>query len=648
VEGVSGSDRIRHIANNHVFETYTGATSAGANASLSTAVGTGTLYTRMTIRQNGDIEVGGSKFIDSSRNLTNIGTISSGVITATGGNSTNWNTAYGWGNHASAGYLTSYTDTNTTYSAGTGVTLTGTTFSLTDTNAKLSLAGGTMTGSIALSQNSVGTTYGNGVSATPTDMISQVVGDNDGWRLYGESPASNDVKVIFEVVDDIETGDTWVFRNKKTYSPFTATEPFKIGGLGDVTALGTVTATGGAFSGNITQSSGSITAFGNVEAGLGHVKASTGYLIGSTTVIDSSRNATFNSVTISTGNLNIRTQDEENPTDVIYLGANNGNGAGTSNDIGTGLVFAPQYTGYTKRSAGIMQIGEGNYFRSGLAFYTNNTSNATTDWSERMRLTMEGNLNLVSGSLTMGGTTVIDSSGYFYHGTSSQTTFGKDPGNGAGSMWISMGATDKSFAISDGSPSRFVVGGTIGGVSNSGLIESRRQHKFNPSVATTSDATATIISKGTVDTTTGYQPQNWHMAFQDGGGTVRGKITSSHYSTQYSTSSDYRLKEDIQPIANATQRLLAINAVNFRWIDGQQRSDGFIAHELQEHLPEAVTGTKDATEEVTETIVAEDGTESEVTRTIPALQGVDQSKLVPLLVKTIQELEARITALENA
>ena len=54
------------------------------------------------------------------------------TITATGGNSTNWNTAYGWGDHASAGYTT----TDTTYSAGTGITLTGTTFSLTDTAAK--------------------------------------------------------------------------------------------------------------------------------------------------------------------------------------------------------------------------------------------------------------------------------------------------------------------------------------------------------------------------------------------------------------------------------------------------------------------------------------------------------------------------------
>ena len=168
------------------------------------------------------------------------------------------------------------------------------------------------------------------------------------------------------------------------------------------------------------------------------------------------------------------------------------------------------------------------------------------------------------------------------------------------------------------------------------------------SAATTGTASATTISRGTVNTTTGYNPQNFHITFQNGGNVTKGSISSSHYATIYSTSSDYRLKEDLQPISNATERLLALNPVNFKWIDGQERSDGFIAHELQEHLPEAVTGEKDATTEVTETVVAEDGTETEVTTTVPEMQGIDQSKLVPLLVKTIQELEARITALENA
>ena len=168
------------------------------------------------------------------------------------------------------------------------------------------------------------------------------------------------------------------------------------------------------------------------------------------------------------------------------------------------------------------------------------------------------------------------------------------------------------------------------------------------SAATTTTASATIISRGTVTTTTGYQPQNYHITFQNGGNVTKGSISSSHYATIYTTSSDYRLKEDLQPISYATERVLALNPVNFKWIDGQQRSDGFIAHELQAHLPEAVTGEKDATTEVTETVIAEDGTETEVTTTVPEMQGIDQSKLVPLLVKTIQELEARITALENA
>lgn len=99
-------------------------------------------------------------------------------------------------------------------------------------------SGDTVSGNLHFAQNPVGTTYGDGVSTTPTVYISQLVGDNDGWRLYGESPASNDVKMIFEVVDDNETGDTWVFRNKRTYGSYAATEDFKIAGDGTITARG--------------------------------------------------------------------------------------------------------------------------------------------------------------------------------------------------------------------------------------------------------------------------------------------------------------------------------------------------------------------------------------------------------------------------
>lgn len=128
------------------------------------------------------------------------------------------------------------------------------------------------------------------------------------------------------------------------------------------------------------------------------------------------------------------------------------------------------------------------------------------------------------------------------------------------------------------------------------------------------------------------QYSHWtQLSFEDSGGNVRGKITSNSFATSYVTTSDYRLKEDIQEVPNATSRTLSLKPCNFRWTGSTQRMDGFLAHELAEQVPEAVTGEKDA--------VDSDGS--------PSYQGIDQAKVVPLLVKTIQELEARITALEK-
>jgi len=106
-------------------------------------------------------------------------------------------------------------------------------------------------------------------------------------------------------------------------------------------------------------------------------------------------------------------------------------------------------------------------------------------------------------------------------------------------------------------------------------------------------------------------------------------------STAYNTSSDYRLKTAVTYDWDATTRLKQLKPARFKWIvagDDAVFVDGFLAHEAQAVVPEAVTGTKDE--------VDADGN--------AVMQGIDQSKLVPLLVKTIQELEARITALESA
>ena len=88
------------------------------------------------------------------------------------------------------------------------------------------------------------------------------------------------------------------------------------------------------------------------------------------------------------------------PEDKLRFGVRNGSSSNDSNLSGTGIIWEPRWSGYTKRSAGILQIGEGNYFKSGLAFYTNGTSNASTDFSERMRIDMDGNVCIGQTSIT--------------------------------------------------------------------------------------------------------------------------------------------------------------------------------------------------------------------------------------------------------
>ena len=124
---------------------------------------------------------------------------------------------------------------------------------------------------------------------------------------------------------------------------------------------------------------------------------------------------------------------------------------------------------------------------------------------------------------------------------------------------------------------------------------------------------------------------NQLLQFYNNNGSV-GNISTNGSATAYNTSSDYRLKENVVEMTGATERLKQLQPKRFNFIaDADTTVDGFLAHEVSSIVPEAISGTKDA--------VDEDGN--------PKYQGIDQSKLVPLLVKTIQELEARITALES-
>ena len=138
-------------------------------------------------------------------------------------------------------------------------------------------------------------------------------------------------------------------------------------------------------------------------------------------------------------------------------------------------------------------------------------------------------------------------------------------------------------------------------------------------------------------------------------GSTKGTISCNGSSTAYNTTSDHRLKENVVDMTDATTRLKQLLPKRFNFItDADTTVDGFLAHEVQSVVPEAITGTHNEVEvwkdgeELPDGVSVGDNKLDEDGNTIPVYQGIDQAKLVPLLVKTIQELEARITALENA
>jgi hypothetical protein len=133
--------------------------------------------------------------------------------------------------------------------------------------------------------------------------------------------------------------------------------------------------------------------------------------------------------------------------------------------------------------------------------------------------------------------------------------------------------------------------------------------------------------------TTFASPGTDFIRFVNSAGSAIGNITQNATNTvQYATSSDYRLKHDIQPMTGALAKVAALKPVTYKWNADDSQSQGFIAHELQEVVPECVTGEKDA--------VDAEGK--------PQYQGIDTSFLVATLTAAIQEQQAIISAQQTA
>ena len=296
---------------------------------------------------------------------------------------------------------------------------------------------------------------------------------------------------------------------------------------------------------------------------------------------------------------------------------------------------------------------------SGANLYTNTASRALifgTDETERMRITGTGNVGIGTSSpdyqLDVSGTTdpriILQSTGtastddtIFMNrvgGTTAtnQIWFGDSGSAATGKLQYDHSNNAMTFHTNGGTERvRIDSSGNVGIATTSsvGSDSTSQGFWFDENEAARFSRASNLCSILNRITTTGTV-----QSLRYNGAQV-GSISVTASATAYNTSSDYRLKENVVNLSGAIDRVKLLKPSRFNFIaDPDTTVDGFVAHEVSDIVPEAVHGEKDA--------VDADGN--------PEYQGIDQSKLVPLLTAALKEaltkidsLETRITALEG-
>ena len=350
---------------------------------------------------------------------------------------------------------------------------------------------------------------------------------------------------------------------------------------------------------------------------------------------------------ISGSNVGIGTGSPATKLDVSVTGGMARVGGGSGNNL------FQTYTGSV--GAGIWAGGVTRFYSTGtmtLSTGATLTTSAPTGYTDAVTITSAGSVGINTGSPTAAKLVISDT------GSNKISLDGGTSQNGM--RWEAVGGAN-AFYLFNG------TFGTAGfGVYNitTTAIPLWIQNGGNVGINTNSPTTFLYVQgAGGADVCTVRHGSTANsnvgqIIFRDGAGDFCGQITSngSTNTTAYNSNSDYRLKENVTYDWDATTRLKQLKPARFNFISNADVTfDGFLAHEVSSIVPEATTGEKDEMQteeyEVTPAVLDDDGnvvTEAVMgTREVPKYQGIDQSKLVPLLVKTIQELEARITALEN-
>ena len=297
-------------------------------------------------------------------------------------------------------------------------------------------------------------------------------------------------------------------------------------------------------------------------------------------------------------------------------------------------------------TASTVAIGPTGDTNTGIFFPAADTAGISTGGTERLRIDSSGNVGIGTSSPSS-SLHVATSTGEGIRIQSSTVQEGYILfTNLSGSMSAGMsGAATNTFLIYDRTNNQSAYSYT-GGASGNHIFSTNSTERLRI------DSSGNVL----VGTTTITGVGGWSLRPNLGGagtyprmefnsnqsadvvkflysGTEVGRINSGTSSVSYVTTSDHRLKTNLEPISNGIDRIKQLPVYRFNWIIDQNgnKVDGFVAHEAQAIVPECVTGEKDA--------VDADGK--------PVYQGIDQSKIVPLLTAALKEAIAKIETLES-
>mgnify|MGYP001318549485 CR=1 FL=1 len=308
------------------------------------------------------------------------------------------------------------------------------------------------------------------------------------------------------------------------------------------------------------------------------------------------------------------------PTHLLLSNVSSSSGTTSS------IYFAPNLVGAT-RAAKIAGINEDGGNSTALTFFTNPEGNTPT---ERLRIDSSGKL-LAGKTSTSASNALLQVASL----TGAQLQLQCAQAGAAYALFQNTvtgdAETDGLYVGTDGSNNGYLynyeAGQLIFGTSNAQRMLIDSSGKVGIGTTTPAKLLHLFGDGANANMLSQQNPTSAvnHISFTNNNGEV-GTISTSGSSTAFNTSSDYRLKENVVDIADGITRVKQLTPRRFNFIaDDTTTVDGFIAHEAQTVVPEAVTGEKDGEE----------------------MQGIDQSKLVPLLTAALQEAIAKIEILET-